>query len=106
VHVLPCEGCDVGSAEWMGSQAMTNVLQAIRREFRTHVVLFDLPPMLVGDDVICLLPRMDAVLLIGGAGLSSVSDIAECNKHLQGANVLRFVLNKVSESAAPHYGYY
>lgn len=106
INVLPCEGCAVGSAEWMASQAMSNLLQAIKREFRSHVVVFDLPPMLVGDDVICFLPKVDSVLLIGGAGMSSVSDIVECNKHLQSTNVLRFVLNKVSESAAPHYGYY
>lgn len=106
IHVLPCEGCSVGSAEWMASQSMGNLLQAIRREFRSHVVVVDLPPMLVGDDVICLLPKIDSVLLIGSAGMSSVADISECNKHLQSTNVLRFVLNKVSYSAAPHYGYY
>ena len=31
---------------------MNNLMQTIRREFRSHVVIFDLPPMLVGDDVI------------------------------------------------------
>jgi Mrp family chromosome partitioning ATPase len=106
VHVLPCEGCPTGSAEWMASQAMVNVIQSIRREFRSHIVILDLPPILVGDDVISVLPRVDAALMIGGAGMSRVSDLAECNKHLQGTNVLRFVLNKVPESAAPHYGYY
>lgn len=105
-EVLPSEGCSAGSAEWMASQSMTNVLQAIRREFRSYVVIVDLPPMLVGDDVICFLPRTDAVLLIGGAGMSTVSEIAECNKHLQGTRVLNFVLNKASTSAAPSYGYY
>lgn len=106
LQVLPNEGCTVGTAEWMASQSMNNLLQAIRREFRSHVVIFDLPPMLVGDDVICFLPKVDSVLLIGGAGMSSVADITECNKHLQTTNVLRFVLNKVTESAGPHYGYY
>jgi len=56
--------------------------------------------------VISILPKMDSVLLIGGAGTTSVSDIKECNKHLQSANVLRIVVNKVSHAAAPYYGYY
>jgi protein-tyrosine kinase len=103
--VLPCEGHSPGSSEWMASQAMTNVLQAIRREFRSHIVVFDMPPILLGDDVISVLPKMDAVLLIGGAGTTSLADIKECNKHLQSANVLRIVVNKVSEAATPYYGY-
>ena len=105
VSVLPTEGPTAGSAEWMASQAMTNVLQAIRREFKRHIVIFDMPPMLVGDDVITILPKMEAVLLIGGAGNTSIADIKECNKHLQSANVLRIVVNKVTASAE-RYAYY
>lgn len=104
--VLGCEERSAASAEWMASQAMVNVLQAVRREFKSHIVIFDMPPILVGDDVISILPKMDAVLLVGGAGKTSVSDIKECNKHLQSANVLRIVVNKVSQASAPYYGYY
>jgi len=103
--VLPAEGAVSGSAEWMASQSMTNVLQAIRREFKRHIVIFDMPPMLVGDDVISILPKMEAVLLIGGAGNTSIADIKECNKHLQSANVLRIVVNKVTASSE-RYAYY
>jgi len=85
---------------------MTNLLQAIRREFKGHIVIFDMPPILVGDDVISILPKMDSVLLVSGAGTTSIADLKECNKHLQAANVLRIVLNKVSAGAAPYYGYY
>jgi protein-tyrosine kinase len=102
--VLPGEVSKSGSAEWMASQAMTNCLQALRRDFRSHVIIIDLPPMLVGDDVIALLPQIDAVLLIAGVGASTLSDIKECSKHIRSTPIVRVVVNKVSEKI-DYYGY-
>ena len=78
----------------------------IKREFRSRIVIFDLPPMLLGDDVISILPRMDAALLVAGVGSTSVSDIKECQKHLQRTPVVRVVVNKATETAGSYYGYY
>jgi protein-tyrosine kinase len=38
-------------------------------------------------------------------GVSTISEIAECNKHLQTTDVVRFVLNKAPESTT-RYAYY
>jgi Mrp family chromosome partitioning ATPase len=104
--VLPGSVASSASSEWMASQTMSTLLQAIKRDFRSRIVIFDLPPMLVGDDVISILPQMDAVLLVAGIGSTSVSDIKECQKHLQRTPVVRVVVNKVTETAGSHYGYY
>jgi len=104
--VLPGTSVAAGSSEWMGSQTMSTLLQAIKRDFRSRIVIFDLPPLLAGDDVISILPRMDAVLLVAGIGSTSVSDIKECQKHLQHTPVVRVVLNKATETAGSYYGYY
>ena len=90
----------------MASQTMGTLLQTIKREFRSRIVIFDLPPMLLGDDVISILPRMDAALLVAGVGSTSVSDIKECQKHLQRTPVVRVVVNKATETAGSYYGYY
>ena len=82
------------------------LLQTIKRDFRSRIVIFDLPPLLVGDDVISILPRMDAVLLVAGVGSTSLSDIKECQKHLQRTPVVRVVVNKVTDAAGSYYGYY
>jgi protein-tyrosine kinase len=105
--VLPGEVCQSGS-EWMASQNMANLLQTIKRDFRSRIVIFDLPPMLVGDDVISILPRMDAALLVAGIGNTSISDIKECQKHLKATPVIRVVVNKVAETtdAYHYYGNY
>ena len=62
--------------------------------------------MLLGDDVISILPRMDAALLVAGVGSTSVSDIKECQKHLQRIPVVRVVVNKATETAGSYDGYY
>jgi capsular exopolysaccharide synthesis family protein len=104
--VLPGSVPTPGSSEWMASQTMATLLQGIKREFRSRIVIFDLPPMLIGDDVISILPRMDATLLITAVGTTTVSDIKECQKHLQRTSVLRVVVNKATETAGSYYGYY
>lgn len=104
--VLPGSESCAGSSEWMASQIMATVLQTIKKDFRSRVVIFDLPPMLLGDDVISILPRMDAALLIAGVGSTSVSDIKECQKHLQRTPVVRVVVNKATETAGSYDSYY
>jgi len=103
---LPGQVAGPTSSEWMASKAMTSLLQTLKRDFRSRIVIFDLPPMLIGDDVISVLPRMDAVLLVAGVGMTSLSDIKECQKHLQRSNVLRVVVNKVSEGMDDYHAYY
>jgi protein-tyrosine kinase len=104
--VLPGTTASSGSSEWMASQMMGTLLQTIKRDFRSRIVIFDLPPMLTGDDVISILPQMDAVLLVTGAGSTSLADIKECQKHLQRTPVVRVVVNKVTDAADSYYGYY
>jgi protein-tyrosine kinase len=104
--VLPGSVSSSGSSEWMASQTMATLLQAIKRDFRSRIVIFDLPPMLLGDDVISILPRMDATLLVAGVGITSVSDIKECQKHLQRSPVVRVVVNKASDSVGSYHDNY
>ena len=65
-----------------------------------------MPPMLQGDDVISILPQMEAVLLVAGVGNTSISDIKECHKHLKATPVVRVVVNRVTEATDAYYGYY
>ena len=101
--VLPAETRVVDTTELLTSRAMGRMLQDIKHDFPGHTVLIDLPPLLSSDDVIALLPQIDCVLLVAAVGTSTVSEIKECNKHLQSSNILRIVLNK---SAEPSAGYY
>jgi protein-tyrosine kinase len=104
--VLPGTVSSSSSSEWMASQTMGTLLQTVKREFRSRIVIFDLPPMLLGDDVISILPRMDATLLVASVGDTTVADVRECQKHLQRSPVIRVVVNKAQETPDSYYGYY
>jgi Mrp family chromosome partitioning ATPase len=96
--VLPTEAPILGSSELIASRAMSNLLQGIKRDFRARTVILDMPPMLSSDDVIAMLPQIDCVLLVAAVGNSTVSEIKECNRHLQATEVVRLVLNKSADS--------
>jgi protein-tyrosine kinase len=93
------------SSDLLSSSAMKTLLQDIAGHGQSRIVIVDLPPLLAGNDVISILPELDCVLLVAAIGTSKVSEIEECNRHLQTTDVVRFVLNKVPEFAT-HYGYY
>ena len=96
--VLPTEAPRLGSSELIASRAMSSLLQAIKRDFGTLTVILDMPPMLSSDNVIAMLPQIDCVLLVAAVGNSTVSEIKECNRHLQATKVVRLVLNKSADS--------
>jgi protein-tyrosine kinase len=106
MSVLPCENHTLNSSEWMASRQMEAILQQIKRDFNDCIVIFDLPPVLTGDDVITILPQLDCMLFVAAIGTTTISDIKESNKHLELASVVRFVLNKSSEMPATYYSRY
>ncbi|MBR1138426.1 CpsD/CapB family tyrosine-protein kinase [Bradyrhizobium denitrificans] len=103
--VLPGEVCRSGSAEWMASQAMTSLIETLKRDFRSYVIILDLPPVLIGDDVLAILPWLESILLVTAVGTSTLPDIKECYKHLKSAPIVRVLVNKVSERTESYYGY-
>ena len=93
------------SSELMGSPAMRALLRKIRETYPSHIIILDLPPILPSDDVIAVLPQIDCVLLVTAAGLSKVSEVVECQKHLQSSHLLRLVVNKVTDKNSNYYYY-
>jgi protein-tyrosine kinase len=103
--VLPAEAPTVHSSELIATRDMDMLLHEIKRTFRSQTVIFDMPPLLQGDEVIATLPKIDAVVLVTAVGVSTVHEIRECNRHLQATEVIRLVLNKSNETVQRHYYY-
>jgi protein-tyrosine kinase len=85
------------SSDLVASAAMKMFFQELAGYGRSRIVL-DLPPVLTSHDVISILPQVDCVLFVVGVGVSKISEIEECSKYLEGAEVVRIVLNKAPES--------
>src|ERR1700676_612948 len=93
------------SSDLVASSTTSTLLQDVRGQGQSRIVILDMPPLLSSDDVIAILPHVDCVLLVAAVGTSTVSEIEECNKHLESTDVVRFVLNKVPESSVNHHYY-
>lgn len=93
------------SAELLQSPETANALREMRQRMRPDVLLFDMPPMIPTDDVIAFLPNVDCVILVAAVGISTLSEVDECEAELAAhTNVLGVVLNK-SRDEAEKYGY-
>lgn len=103
--VLPTEASSTGSSDRMASRAMSDLLQQIKRDYRSQIILLDLPPILLSDDVLAILPQLDCLLLVTAVGTTTTAEIEECSKHLQSTEILRIVLNKVPSSHSKPYYY-
>jgi protein-tyrosine kinase len=102
LSAIPCPD----SSDLVASAAMRALLNDLRAgHSESRIVVLDLPPLLAGHDAISILPHVDCVLLVAAIGTSKVSEIEECNKYLEGIDLVRFVLNKVPESSTlyPYY---
>lgn len=104
--VLPAENSASDSSAWMTSRALSVMLQDIKQEYSAPIVIVDLPPMLLADDVIAVLPQLDCILLVAAAGKTKLAEIEECKRHLPSAEAVRLVLNKAPGVEAAYYNYY
>ena len=96
-----------GPAELLHGSAVAPALAAIEARYASDLMLFDMPPMLVSDDVMAFLTHVDAVLLVAGAETTTISQIDACERELAAqTNVMGVVLNKCNYMGPePGYSY-
>lgn len=102
--VLPTNRPVPKAAEVLSSKKVATIIRDLRERYDDRIVIFDLPPMMAGDDVMAVLPRIDCVLMVVGNGNSSKREIEESMRHVPADRLLGVVLNKAE--AAVRQGYY
>lgn len=106
-NLVVSANCHVVShaAELLQGPGIEPVLLRLRDSLKPNVMLFDLPPMLVSDDVSAFLPHVDCVLLVVAAELSTLREVDMCERTLaEESNLLGVVLNKC-QYEPEKYGY-
>lgn len=91
------------SSETLSSKKISDLIQDLRERYASRIVIFDLPPVLVSDDVIALLPKIDCVLMVVANGMSTKREIEDCLRLLPAENLLGTVLNKAEMAPAAYY---
>lgn len=92
-------------AEILHSHQSAEVLDAIQATYTPTIMIFDMPPLLMGDDTLGFMSQVDCALLIAESGVSTIDQIDQCERALsERTNVLGVVLNK-SRFTEEEYGY-
>ena len=94
------------AAELLQDPSTRAVFDEIERQFKPNVMLFDLPPALLNDDVIAMRPHIDALLIVAAGGMTKANDIKETERRLgDGIPLLGVVLNKAEHVESSDYPY-
>lgn len=101
--VLPTKSPVNKSSETLSSKNMESLIKDLRERYESRIVIFDLPPMLVADDVIVLLPNIDCVLMVVANGMSTRREIEDSLRHIPAAKLVGTVLNKAETEPIPYY---
>jgi protein-tyrosine kinase len=101
--VLPGHDSITHSSEILSSPRMATLIEEMKSRYPSRIVLLDMPPLLVCDDVLAFSPHLDAVLLVAADGETDQEDLKRTTAMLDQVNLLGIALNK---SSAPNSGYY
>jgi hypothetical protein len=91
------------SSETLSSKKITDLIKELRDRYESRIVIFDLPPVLVADDVIALLPHIDCVLMVVANGMSTKQEIEDSIRLLPTENLLGTVFNKADSEPSAYY---
>jgi len=92
------------SSELLSSTRMSEFAAALEQLSPRPIVVFDVPPLLVSDDVLTIAPQVDSMLLVATEGVTIRSALEQAREVLTDMNVLGVVLNRSSErDESPYY---
>ena len=103
--VLPGSNSVSNSSELLTSPKMVHLAEEMKGRYAGRIVIFDMPPLLVTDDVLAFAPHLDAALLVLQDGKTRKQGLMRALEMLQVVNVVGTVLNMAQQTSQP-YGYY
>jgi Mrp family chromosome partitioning ATPase len=106
--IIPGQLDDAARAtpEALGSERVLDLLDAGTRKDIRNLVIVDLPPVLVGDDVLALAPRLDGLMLVVSEGVTDLEQLERAVGLLKDFPILGTVLNNSRERSKAVEGYY
>lgn len=107
ISIIPNRDAIEHSSDLLSGPRMKELLAWIQQQSDRTIVIFDMPPVLVDDDVLAFCPEIDAVLLVVSQGKTDRAALEKTMSLLAETNLLGVVLNKCDEMNADNaYGYY
>jgi len=103
--ILPGSGMMEGTSELLTGHKMREIVKELKERYESRIIIFDLPPVLTGDDVLVSMEFFDSALLVVAEGENNPDDISKSIQLLSATNLLGTVLNK-AEKMPEHIGQY
>lgn len=92
------------SSEYLSTPRLLDLVNALGNESPTRIVIYDLPPLLLSDDVLTFAPHADGVLLVVTEGTTARGSLERSKELLAEMNLVGVVLNRSSErNDSPYY---
>lgn len=101
--ILPGNKSVAKSSELLSSPRLAALFRDLKARFPASLILVDLPPLLSADDVLVVLPHVDASVLVVEDGKTTTDELSKAAAILQQTNFLGTVLNKVDMVDGDYY---
>jgi len=88
----------LNSSEQISTPLVRNLVSELKSRYESRLVIFDLPPILVSDDVMVFLPYVDCSLLVVESGGNTPKEVEDSLSIIGTNPLLGTVLNKVETS--------
>lgn len=92
--LLPQRSSREISSEILSSYKMSKLIDELKNRYPKRLVIFDLPPILGGDDVLAFSSCAEAMLLVVEDGKTNSKDLGRAAEILHNTNIIGSVLNK------------
>ena len=102
--VVPNATSVESSSELLRSPRMADFVNALEAQAPRRIVIFDMPPLMVTDDVLAFAPRVDSFLLVVSQGKTARRTLTNAKEVLAEVNLMGVVLNRSTErNDSPYY---
>jgi protein-tyrosine kinase len=91
------------SSELLASPRMSDLIRSLAAEVPRRVVVFDMPPLLLSDDVLRFLPNVDGLLLVVSEARTQRAALMHARELLPEDKLLGVVLNRSHEREESGY---
>ena len=104
--LLPVGAPVQNSSEVLGSPKMLNLASELKARYPDRIVIYDLPPLLTGDDALVFLPRLDGCMLVIEERKTRAQELQRALDLLSDTRLIGTILNKSQSENSHQYHYY
>ncbi|HIP53601.1 MAG TPA: exopolysaccharide biosynthesis protein [Chromatiales bacterium] len=91
------------SSEFLSTPRMEQFINEVRSRYQKRVIIFDMPPVLSGADMLSFMPLVQASLLVVEAGKTTKHELRKAVKALEHTRIIGTVLNRGTEIIESYY---